>query len=150
MRQLILDTETTGLDPNQGHRIIELAGLEVVNRRATGRTVHYHLDPEREISTWLTSTPILTTAPQMMREGEKRGGPDGDNLSAIVVRWGPETLTDEPSTTITETLGLGEFQTQIDRTLTLTDRKGVQRDLSDDEIERAIAEIQATIKRYKT
>ena len=78
-----------------------------------------------EIATWLTSTPILKTAPQMMREAEKRGGPDGDNLSAIVVRWGPETLADEPSTTITETLGLGEFETQIDRTLTLTDRKGV-------------------------
>jgi DNA polymerase III subunit epsilon len=49
MRQIVLDTETTGLDPAQGHRIIELAGLEVVNRRATGRTVHFHLDPEREI-----------------------------------------------------------------------------------------------------
>ena len=45
----------------------------------------------------------------MMREAEKRGGADGDNLSAIVVRWGPETLADEPTTTITETLGLGEF-----------------------------------------
>jgi len=66
------------------------------------------------------------------------------------VRWGPETLTDEPTTTITETMSLGQFQTEIDRTLTLTDRKGVQRDLTDDEIERAIAEIQATIKRYKT
>jgi serine/threonine protein phosphatase PrpC len=103
---------------------------------------------QREISTWLTSTPILTTAPQMMREGEKRGGPDGDNLSAIVVRWGPETLTDEPST-ITETLGLGEFQTQLDRTLTLTDRKGAQRDLSEDEIEHAIQEIQSTIQKYR-
>ncbi len=102
-----------------------------------------------EIATWLTSTPILKTTPQMMREAEKRGGPDGDTLSTIVVRWGPETLTDDPSTTITETLGLGEFQTQIDRTLTLTDRKGAQRDLSDDEIERAIAEIQATIQRYR-
>ncbi len=49
MRQIVLDTETTGLDPLQGHRIIELAGLEVVNRRATGRTVHFHFDPEREI-----------------------------------------------------------------------------------------------------
>jgi uncharacterized metal-binding protein len=47
-------------------------------------------------------------------------------------------------------MSLGEFQTEIDRTLTLTDRKGMQRDLTDDEIERAIAEIQATIKRYKT
>jgi DNA polymerase III subunit epsilon len=49
MRQLIVDTETTGLDPQQGHRIIEVAGLEVVDRRATGRTVHFRVDPEREI-----------------------------------------------------------------------------------------------------
>ena len=104
---------------------------------------------QREIATWLTSTPILTTAPQMMREGEKRGGPEGDNLSAIIVRWGPETLTDEQTTTITETLGLGEFQTQIERTLTLTDRKGTQRDLTDDEIEHAIEEIQSTIQKYR-
>lgn len=104
---------------------------------------------QREVATWLTSTPILTTAPKMMREGEKRGGADGDNLSAIVVRWGPETLTDEPSTTITETLGLGEFQTQLEQTLTLTDRKGAQRDLTDDEIEHAIEEIQSTIQKYR-
>jgi serine/threonine protein phosphatase PrpC len=104
---------------------------------------------QSEIATWLTSTPILTTAPQMMREGEKRGGPDGDNLSTIVVRWGPETLTDEQTTTITETLGLGEFETQIDRTLTLTDRTGAQRDLTDDEIEHAIEEIQSTIQKYR-
>ena len=50
---------------------------------------------------------------------------------------------------MTETMGLGEFETQIDRTLTLTDRNGVQRDLSDDEIERAIEEIQSTIQRYR-
>jgi serine/threonine protein phosphatase PrpC len=102
-----------------------------------------------EMADTLTSTPILKTAPQMMREAEQRGGPDGDNLSTIVVRWGPETLTDEPSTTITETLGLGEFETQLDRTLTLTDRKGPQRDLTDDEIERAIQEIQSTIQKYR-
>ena len=104
---------------------------------------------QREISTWLTSTPILTTAPKMMREAELRGGPDGDNLSAIIVRWGPETLTDVPSTTITEAMGLGEFETQLDRTLTLTDRKGITRDLSDDEIEHAIQEIQSTIQKYR-
>ena len=49
MRQIVLDTETTGLDPKQGHRIIEIAGIEVVNRRATGRTIQFHVDPEREI-----------------------------------------------------------------------------------------------------
>ena len=60
----------------------------------------------------------------------------------------PETLA-EPTTTVTETMDLGEFATQIDRTLTLTDRTGVERDLSDDEIERAIEEIQSTIQRYR-
>ena len=102
-----------------------------------------------EMATWLTSTPILKTAPEMIREAERRGGAEGDNLSAIVVRWGPETLSDEPSTTITETLDLGEFETQLDSTLTLADRKGTERDLSDDEIERAIDEIQTTIQRYR-
>jgi len=105
--------------------------------------------PQNDMATWLTSTPVLKAAPQMMREAEKRGGPDGDNLSAIIVRWGPETLTDESSTTTTDTLGLGEFQTAIDRTVTLTDRKGTQRDLTDDEIEHAIQEIQSTIQKYR-
>jgi hypothetical protein len=104
--------------------------------------------PQHELASWLTSQPVLKAAPQMMREAEKRGGPDGDNLSIICVRWGPETPAEEPST-ITETMGLGEFETQIDRTLTLTDRKGTERDLTDDEIERAIAEIQSTIQKYR-
>ena len=49
MRQLLLDTETTGLDPRQGHRIIEIAAVELVDRRLTGRHLHYRLDPERDI-----------------------------------------------------------------------------------------------------
>ena len=104
---------------------------------------------QHEMANYLTSTPILKTGPQMMREAEKRGGPDGDNLSSIIVRWGPETLTDEASSTITETMGLGEFQTELDKTVTLTDRKGTQRDLTDDEIERAIQEIQSTIQKFR-
>jgi serine/threonine protein phosphatase PrpC len=105
--------------------------------------------PPSEIATYLTSTPILKTAPQMLREAERRGGPDGDNLSLIAVRWGAETLAEEASSTITETMGLGEFQTELDKTVTLTDRKGTQRDLTDDEIERAIAEIQSTIQKFR-
>jgi len=105
--------------------------------------------PPSEIATYLTSTPILKTAPQMLREAEKRGGPDGDNLSLIAVRWGAETLAEESSSTITETMGLGEFQTELDKTVTLTDRKGTQRDLTDDEIARAIAEIQSTIQKFR-
>ena len=103
--------------------------------------------PHGEMATMLTSTPILTTAPQMMREAEKRGGPEGDNLSAIIVRWGPETLADEPTTT--DNLALGQFETQVDATVTLAERSGEKRDLTDDEIERAIAEIQSTIQKYR-
>ena len=49
MRQIVLDTETTGLDPRQGHRVIEIACLEMVNRRLTGRHLHKYINPEREI-----------------------------------------------------------------------------------------------------
>ena len=49
MRQIVLDTETTGLDPAQGHRIIEVAAVEMVHRRFTGNYLHYYINPEREI-----------------------------------------------------------------------------------------------------
>lgn len=49
MRQIILDTETTGLDPHQGHRVIEIGCVEMVNRRLTSRTFHVYINPEREI-----------------------------------------------------------------------------------------------------
>jgi DNA polymerase III subunit epsilon len=49
MRQIILDTETTGLDPKLGHRIIEVAAVELIDRRQTGRTLQIYVDPEREI-----------------------------------------------------------------------------------------------------
>jgi len=49
MRQIILDTETTGLEPELGHRIIEVGCIEVVNRRRTGRVFHRYLCPDREI-----------------------------------------------------------------------------------------------------
>ncbi|HSG23122.1 MAG TPA: DNA polymerase III subunit epsilon [Azonexus sp.] len=49
MRQIVLDTETTGLDPRQGHRIIEVACIEMINRRLTGRHLHKYTNPEREI-----------------------------------------------------------------------------------------------------
>src|SRR5690606_29140991 len=49
MRQIVLDTETTGLSPLQGHRIIEIGCVELVNRRLTGREYHRFINPEREI-----------------------------------------------------------------------------------------------------
>ncbi len=49
MRQIILDTETTGLEPEQGHRIIEIGCVEVIKRRKTGRTFHRYIRPDREV-----------------------------------------------------------------------------------------------------
>lgn len=49
MRQIILDTETTGIDPSHGHRLIEIGCLELVNRRLTGKSFHYYFNPEREV-----------------------------------------------------------------------------------------------------
>ncbi|MCC5859424.1 MAG: DNA polymerase III subunit epsilon [Ectothiorhodospiraceae bacterium] len=49
MRQVVLDTETTGLDTSQGHRIIEIGCLELVNRRKTGRTFHRYIQPDRQV-----------------------------------------------------------------------------------------------------
>src|SRR5450432_1255108 len=49
MRQIVLDTETTGLEAERGHRIIEIGCIELVNRRPSGRHFHHYLNPEREI-----------------------------------------------------------------------------------------------------
>jgi len=49
MRQIVLDTETTGLEVQRGHRVIEIGCVELVQRRRTGREFHTYLNPEREI-----------------------------------------------------------------------------------------------------
>ncbi|MFM2289374.1 MAG: hypothetical protein RL684_2517 [Pseudomonadota bacterium] len=49
MRQILLDTETTGIDPAQGHCIIEIGCIELLHRRATGKSFHRYLNPERDI-----------------------------------------------------------------------------------------------------
>ena len=49
MRQVVLDTETTGLEPELGHRIIEIGAVELVDRQRTGRRYHSYLNPERDI-----------------------------------------------------------------------------------------------------
>jgi DNA polymerase III subunit epsilon len=49
MRQVVLDTETTGLEPSLGHRIIEIGAVEIVNRRLTRRRFHHYVNPDRDI-----------------------------------------------------------------------------------------------------
>ncbi len=48
MRKIVLDTETTGLEPSQGHRVIEIGCVELVNRRLTGNNYHQYIQPDRE------------------------------------------------------------------------------------------------------
>ena len=50
-RQIVLDTETTGLEPKDGHRVIEIGCVEMINRRITGKTFHRYINPERLIET---------------------------------------------------------------------------------------------------
>jgi DNA polymerase III subunit epsilon len=50
MREVVLDTETTGLDPNDGHRIVEIACVELFNHLPTGRVFHRYINPERDVS----------------------------------------------------------------------------------------------------
>ncbi|MBS0245920.1 MAG: DNA polymerase III subunit epsilon [Proteobacteria bacterium] len=49
MREIVLDTETTGLDPNQGHRLVEVGCVELLNRIPTGLTFHAYVNPERDM-----------------------------------------------------------------------------------------------------
>jgi len=61
MRQIILDTETTGLEPALGHRILEIAGVELVNRRLTGNDFHRYVNPERDSEEGALQVHGLTT-----------------------------------------------------------------------------------------
>jgi len=62
MRQIVLDTETTGLEPRQGHRIIEIGCVEVIDRRITDNRYHQYINPEREIDEGAVEVHGITTA----------------------------------------------------------------------------------------
>jgi len=49
MREIVLDTETTGLDPASGHRVVEVGCIELINRFPSGKTFHRYLNPERDM-----------------------------------------------------------------------------------------------------
>ena len=61
-RQIVLDTETTGLDVGQGHRIIEVGCVELVNRRPTGKVFHHYVNPNREIDAGAAAVHGITLA----------------------------------------------------------------------------------------
>lgn len=76
MRQIVLDTETTGLDPEAGHRIIEIGCVEIANRRVTDRRYHQYINPEREIDAGAfevhgLSSEMLSTKPKFADVAEE-------------------------------------------------------------------------------
>jgi DNA polymerase-3 subunit epsilon len=62
MREIILDTETTGLDPAQGHRIVEIGAIELVNHIPSGRRYHVYIDPGRDVPADAAAVHGLTSA----------------------------------------------------------------------------------------
>lgn len=75
MREIILDTETTGLDPNEGHRLVEIGCVEMIDRNPTGVTWHKYFNPERDMpveafnvhglsSEFLSDKPLFATLAQ--------------------------------------------------------------------------------------
>src|ERR1051325_2098118 len=62
MREIVLDTETTGLDPAQGHRLVEIGCIELLNRIPTGATFHRYLNPEGEVPAEAEAIHGLNTA----------------------------------------------------------------------------------------
>jgi len=76
MRHIVLDTETTGLDPEAGHRIIEIGCVEIANRRTTDRRYHQYINPEREIDAGAfevhgLSSEMLSTKPKFAEVAEE-------------------------------------------------------------------------------
>ena len=61
MREIVLDTETTGINPKDGHRIIEIGALELMHHLPTGRKLHLYLNPEREIDDGAVAVHGITT-----------------------------------------------------------------------------------------
>lgn len=81
MRQIVLDTETTGLEVERGHRIIEIGCVELVNRRPTGRHLHHYLNPDREIDAGAAAVHGITLA---KLAGKPRFHEIADELLAFV------------------------------------------------------------------
>lgn len=104
---------------------------------------------DAELVQRLSSGPIGTVVPALLAESERRAGIDCDNLSVIGMAWAGEALGwNDGTTTRTETLALGEFSTQMDRTITLADPGSGERELSEADIERAINEINEALRRH--
>lgn len=124
MRQIVLDTETTGLDPQQGHRIIEIGCIELVSRRQTGNNFQTYLNPDRESEAGAEavhgiSNAMLADKPRFAEIAEElvtylRGAEliihnadfDVGFLNAELARLGERATTVQALCTVTDTLAM--------------------------------------------
>ncbi len=123
-RQIVLDTETTGLEPENGHRIIEIGCVEIVNRRLTGNHYHQYLQPDREID--LAAVEVHGITGDFLRDKPRFGDIAEDFLAFVngaeliihnaafdigfinheLKRWNPAHVLFETLCTVTDTLGM--------------------------------------------
>jgi PPM family protein phosphatase len=104
---------------------------------------------DTEFANAFSSGGVQHNATAMLNEAERRAGVDCDNLSVIALKWASAVGGwSEGVTTQTSTLALGEFSTQMERTLTLSDPESGRPALSEAEIEKAVQEITETLKRH--
>ena len=103
-----------------------------------------------ELVSRLSQGDLTKASTEVLNDAEKRAGKDCDNLSMVAIRWAGSSgdWSEEATTTQTETLALGEFTTQVDRTITLAEPSTGRPALTDAEIELAIKEIQETLNRH--
>ena len=124
MRQIVLDTETTGLEPKQGHRIIEIGCVELNHRRKTNNLYHQYLNPEREIedgaydvhgisNEFLADKPVFSDAAQefinFIRDSELiiHNAPfDVGFINAELKKLGPQWGKVEDYCTVVDTLAI--------------------------------------------
>lgn len=105
---------------------------------------------DQEFAEAFQSGGVQQNASALLNEAERRNGIDCDNLSVIALKWASELSgwNEEGVTTQTSTLALGEFSTQMDRTVTLAEPSTGRPALSEAEIELAVKEITETLKRH--
>ncbi|MDD5328741.1 MAG: protein phosphatase 2C domain-containing protein [Sulfuricella sp.] len=100
-----------------------------------------------EIASILDTYPITTAVPELLDHAELRGGEEGDNLSAIGMRWGDESEVFNPRSISTATMPLDSFTVELDA-FDMAQGKHGEMEVSEADIERAIAEIQTAIRKY--
>lgn len=113
MREIVFDTETTGLDPYQGHRLIEIGCIELINRFPTGQTFHRYLNPERDVP--VEAFAIHGLSYEFLKDKPR---------FAEVVGELVEFLGDAPLIAHNATFDLGFLNAELER----TKRTGIPRD----------------------